>query len=107
MDLKYDIQQLGNNRILFNEAVNVVDPFFLCVCVNPWTQVSKTLHIVPEGTDGEWILNIIGALESYQDLVGGEIYFEDIGTWEVAIYLNEVIDSALVTDVLFQVIDFT
>jgi len=105
MDIVYAIQQIGSNRILFNETVNVVDPFFLCVVTNPWTAEAKTLHIIPEETDGEWVLNVVGIAEAYQDLVGGRIYFPNIGTYEVDIYLNEVITSALIRNCKFQVIE--
>lgn len=105
MDIVYSIRQVGNNNILFNETVNVVDPFFLCVITNPWTAEEKTLHIIPEETDGEWILNIIGIGQAYQDLGGGSIYFPNIGTYEVSIYLNEVVASALIRNCKFQVIE--
>lgn len=105
MDVIYDVRQIGANRLLFNETVSVVDPFFLCVLTNPWTKVSKTAHIIPEGTDSRWIINIIGIAEAYQDLLAGEVYFDNIGTWECDVYLNEVVASALIRNLKLQVID--
>ena len=75
MDLvSYNISA-GNNKLLFIEEVNVVDPFFLLSITNPWTGVAKVATIIPEGIDGEWVLNIQSVAEAYEDLAAGEKYF--------------------------------
>jgi len=80
----------------------VVDPFFLLVLTNPYTQAEKTATITPEGSDGKWILNIIGVAEAYEDLAAGEINFDQLGTWEVAVHLNSV--SNLLRNWKFQIV---
>ena len=81
--------------------MNVVDPFFLLSITNPWTGVAKVATIIPEGIDGEWVLNIQSVAEAYEDLAAGEIYFVP-GTWNCAIYLNEVSSSALIRTIQLQ-----
>ena len=99
MDITYNIQQIGGNELLFNYTVNSV-PVFILTITNPWTDEIKIATIPHEGTDGEWVLNITGTVQAYEDLTGGEIYFSHLGTWTGTI----VSAGVTVTDVNFQIL---
>ena len=88
MDIIFDIQQIGVNKLLFNETVGNDSPVFNCQFTNPWTQEEKTAQITPEGTDGEWVINIEGVTQPYEDLAAGLIEFENLGTWTCAVLLS-------------------
>ena len=101
----YDIQQVGNNEILFNETVSVAGPFFILVLTNPWTAEQKVATIQPDGSDGERILNIVGTTQPYEDLLAGLIEFENIGTWNCVVYLNTQIEANLLRTISLQIIE--
>ncbi len=104
MDIIYNIQHFGENKFLFNYTVNSDTPVFSLVLINPWTAEEKTATInSPNGTDGEWILNITGVTELREDLNVGKVHFENAGTWKVSISESGV----LIKDVLFQVVQLT
>ncbi|MDA1120881.1 MAG: hypothetical protein O2887_10405 [Bacteroidetes bacterium] len=99
MDIIYNIQQTGVNKILLNETTGNTSPVFNCLFGNPWTQETKTAQITPEGLDGEWILNFEGVTQPYEDLSAGLIEFENIGTWNCSILLS----VTLIRDIRLQV----
>lgn len=101
MDIIYNITQLGSNKFLFNYTVNSDTPVFILVFTNPWTNAEKTVTLnTPDGTDGEWIFNIIGVAEAYENLNSGEIFLPDVGTWEVSVSESGV----LIKDINLQVV---
>lgn len=80
MDLIYDVQKEGINKLLILETSPDV---LSLVLTNPWTKEEKTLIITTEGENGERILVFTGVSNpGYEDLPSGLIYFDDIGTWE-------------------------
>ncbi len=91
MDIIYNVQKIGANKLLFNYTVNNAIPVFVGVLTNPWTNISKTATITHEGTDGEWILNIIGIVQAYEDLSSGQVFFDNIGTWKTTISVSGVL----------------
>ena len=91
MDIIYDIKQIGENKILFNYTVNSNTPLFSVELIDPWTFEEKTAIIIPEGDDGEWILNFQGVAQGYEDLNSGMITFTNIGTWTANIYESSVL----------------
>ena len=83
MDIIYNIQQIGNNRILLNDDIDgsvllTTTPFFTLQLRNPWTDELKMAQIVPVGQNENWILNIQGVSQPYGDLAAGLIYFDDL-----------------------------
>jgi len=56
------------------------------VFTNPWTAEEKTVILnTPDGTDGEWVFEIEGVSNLFEDLDQGRIEFEDPGTWRVSV----------------------
>ena len=100
MDIVYDIQQIGTNKLLFNYTVDNDSPVFSIVLTNPWTAEEKTATISHDGTDGEWVLTIVGIAEAYEDLNSGQIYFSHLGTWEAAVSQS----GTLIKNINLQVI---
>ncbi len=100
MDIIYNIQQIGTNKILFNETINNTSATFSVRLTNPWTQEQKTATIVAQGTDGEWILNFEGSSGAYEDLNSGLIEFENLGTWNADINFG----GAIIRKVRLQVV---
>lgn len=90
MDIIYNIQQIGNNRILLNDEISSFT--FTCVLKNPWTNEEKTATIAGVGRSEEFVLNFIGVSEPYEDLASGQIYFDNEGTWQCNIIGLRVID---------------
>lgn len=92
MDIIYNVQRIGDNKLLFNYTLDNDLPVFVGVLTNPWTKISKTAAtITHEGTDGEWILNIIGIVQAYEDLSSGQVFFNNIGTWKTTISVAGVL----------------
>lgn len=73
---------------MFNYTIGNDDPLFTFTLTNLWTDGSKVATITPEGTDGEWVLNVIGIIAAYEDLSSGEIYFDSLGTWEAVVSVS-------------------
>ena len=86
MDITYNIQNLGNNILLLTEDTSIDAPYFLAVITDPWTATIKSAVITPQGCDKAWELNFVGVNENYEDLLSGEIFFDNLGTWKAAIY---------------------
>ena len=85
MDIIYNIEQIGTNRILFNETRGNTSVTFSVRLTNPWTQEQKTATLIADGDDGEWIINFEGSSGAYEDLAAGLIEFENLGTWSADI----------------------
>jgi len=101
LDIIYNIQQIGSNRFLFNYTVNSTTPVFILVITNPWTSEVKTVTLTtPDGDDGEWIFNIIGIQEAYEDLNAGEVFFPDIGTYSCTVSESGVLIKTITLQVV-------
>lgn len=86
MDIIYDLEQVGVNIFLFNYNVNSDTPVFTLVVTNPWTEEAKTLTLITDGTDGEWMFTIEGVSNlGYEDLDSGIIYFPNVGTYQTSV----------------------
>ena len=91
MDIVYNIQQVGTNKILFNETIGNTSATFSVRLTNPWNKEQKTATLIADGDDGEWILDFEGSSGSYEDLAAGLIEFENLGTWSADINFGGVI----------------
>jgi len=102
LDIIYNIGQFSENKILFNYTVNSDTPVFILVFTNPWTAEEKTVTLnTPDGTDGEWIFNIEGVGNEFEDLDQGKIEFEIPGTWAVSVSES----GTLIKNINLQVIE--
>jgi len=110
MDLTYLIPNLGVSEILLNFTVEPLSPTFLIVLTNPSGTSTKNVLFTPSGCDGSWIAVVDSVNQPYEDLTGGAIYFDVLGSWGAKIYVqdsnsNTDPDNAVfITDAIFQVI---
>lgn len=110
MDITYIIPDLGVSQILLNFNVEPVLPTFLIVLTDPSGVDSKNVLFTPTGCDGNWIIVVNSVNQAYEDLNDGIIYFDELGTWAVKIYVqdsNSNTDPAsayFITNALFQVV---
>lgn len=101
----YNAKKLGTQSIQVNYTIPINDPYFLGVISAPFNSNSKNAIFISESCDGGkdldvnpdryYILRFTGVAKAYEDLVNGDIYFSEMGTYDVALYYQE---SATNTD---------
>lgn len=80
MDMRYDIQSLGSNKLSFQ--LDEVITSFDAVLTHPWTLEEKTAVLTPVES---YILDFYGVPYEQENLAGGQIYMVG-GTWDVKLY---------------------
>ena len=92
MDIIYNFKQIGDNDILVYYQIPIDDPFFLVVLKVPCfhqSGVSKVAIISATDCGDYFDLSFTGVPAIYEDLLNGEIYFQNIGTWSADVYYQD------------------
>jgi hypothetical protein len=86
MDLIYNVQDIGENKLLTGYDIPISDPYILAIIQHGNCVTDKAAIIQPEGCNEEWVLNFEGVANVYEDLLSGLIYYNFNGTWNAELY---------------------
>lgn len=90
----YNVRQIGSNRLRINEEIPV-NNFILAVlyvpCNNNSTDINgdKKAILTPLNCSSYFTIDFFGVTSFYEDLLNGEIYFSNLGTWTANLYYQE------------------
>jgi len=86
----YNQPEIGANVILNHQVIGIDDPVFLGVFKVPCFRTGKSKNALIPSAECEDYYNftITGVAEAYQDLLNGEIFFSNLGTWDVDLYFQ-------------------
>lgn len=89
----YNISQIGDNIILTNYDIPIDSPFFLAVlkvpCYSGKDGQSKNAILNSTGCNSYYNLSFTGVEEVSENLLVGDIYYPNIGTWTADIYYQD------------------
>lgn len=89
----YNISQTGNNVILVDYDIDITSPYFLAVlkvpCYSGKDGQSKNAIIDSSECDNYYDLAFTGVDEVDENLLIGDIYYPNIGTWTVDLYYQD------------------
>lgn len=110
MDITYTIPQLGVSEILLNFDVETESPTFLIVLTDPCGLSTKNALFTPTKCNENWNIIVDAVNRPYESLTDGAIFFDQLGTWDAAIYSQANLsntdpnNAVFVADALFQVV---
>lgn len=87
----YNANQIGSNNLILNESIpdgSYILAVLYIPCNNNSTNINGNKKVILTATkcNGYVEVDFEGVQESYESLLDGLIYFQDIGTWKVNIY---------------------